>query len=77
MPSHEHQHDSDYEENSLTLLGAVSMGTSVMIGAGILALTGQHRRDAHRGADDLPGPGALLPEGRDCLPTATLTPFRY
>jgi len=37
------QHDSSdqYKENSLTLLGAVSMGTGVMIGAGILALTGQ------------------------------------
>lgn len=34
-------HDSDYEKNSLSLLGAVSMGTGVMIGAGIFALTGQ------------------------------------
>lgn len=33
--------DSDYEKNSLTLIGAVSMGTGVMIGAGIFALTGQ------------------------------------
>lgn len=37
--------DSDrsakYEENSLTLVGAVAMGTGVMIGAGIFALTGQ------------------------------------
>ena len=32
---------SDYEKNSLTLLDAVAMGTGVMIGAGILALTGQ------------------------------------
>jgi len=32
---------SEYKENSLTLVGAVSMGTGVMIGAGILALTGQ------------------------------------
>jgi len=32
---------SDYEKGSLTLLGAVSMGTGVMIGAGIFALTGQ------------------------------------
>lgn len=31
----------DYKANSLTLLGAVSMGTGVMIGAGIFALTGQ------------------------------------
>ena len=30
-----------YEAGSLTLLGAVSMGTGVMIGAGIFALTGQ------------------------------------
>lgn len=30
-----------YKANSLTLVGAVSMGTGVMIGAGILALTGQ------------------------------------
>lgn len=32
---------SHYEKNSLTLWGAVSMGTGVMIGAGIFALTGQ------------------------------------
>ena len=31
----------DYEENSLTLTGSVAMGTGVMIGAGIFALTGQ------------------------------------
>lgn len=31
----------DYKENSLSLVGAVSMGTGVMIGAGIFALTGQ------------------------------------
>ncbi len=31
----------EYEANSLTLIGAVSMGTGVMIGAGIFALTGQ------------------------------------
>ena len=30
-----------YEKNSLSLTGAVSMGTGVMIGAGIFALTGQ------------------------------------
>ncbi len=30
-----------YEKNSLSLLGAVAMGTGVMIGAGIFALTGQ------------------------------------
>lgn len=33
--------DGGYEADSLTLLGAVSMGTGVMIGAGIFALTGQ------------------------------------
>ncbi len=32
---------SDYQANSISLLGAVSMGTGVMIGAGIFALTGQ------------------------------------
>ena len=32
---------NDYKKNSLTLIGAVSMGTGVMIGAGIFALTGQ------------------------------------
>lgn len=31
----------EYEANSLSLIGAVSMGTGVMIGAGIFALTGQ------------------------------------
>jgi len=30
-----------YKANSLTLIGAVAMGTGVMIGAGIFALTGQ------------------------------------
>ena len=30
-----------YKENSITLTGAVAMGTGVMIGAGIFALTGQ------------------------------------
>ncbi|WP_194756616.1 APC family permease [Aliidiomarina indica] len=39
--SHEHSHDTNYKENSLSLWGAVSLGTGVMIGAGILALTGQ------------------------------------
>ena len=41
----EHQHGADrsakYEANSLSLTGAVAMGTGVMIGAGIFALTGQ------------------------------------
>jgi len=32
---------NEYEANSLSLIGAVSMGTGVMIGAGIFALTGQ------------------------------------
>lgn len=32
---------SDFEKNSITLVGAVAMGTGVMIGAGIFALTGQ------------------------------------
>lgn len=32
---------NEYKANSLTLTGAVSMGTGVMIGAGIFALTGQ------------------------------------
>lgn len=32
---------SQYKENSLSLIGAVSMGIGVMIGAGIFALTGQ------------------------------------
>ncbi len=33
--------DAHYNEGSLTLTGAVAMGTGVMIGAGIFALTGQ------------------------------------
>ncbi len=32
---------AQYKANSLTLIGAVAMGTGVMIGAGIFALTGQ------------------------------------
>jgi amino acid transporter len=32
---------SEYEAGSLSLIGAVSMGTGVMVGAGIFALTGQ------------------------------------
>lgn len=36
-----HQHTAHYKKNSLTLIGAVSLGTGVMIGAGIFALTGQ------------------------------------
>jgi len=41
-------HKTDYKKNSLTLLGAVSMGTGVMIGAGIFALTGQIAELAHQ-----------------------------
>ncbi len=37
----QHNKKPQYKKNSLTLVGAVSMGTGVMIGAGILALTGQ------------------------------------
>ena len=40
----EHMHNdraTNYKKNSMSLVGAVSMGTGVMIGAGILALTGQ------------------------------------
>ena len=37
MNEHEHSNRKD----SLSLWGAVSMGTGVMIGAGIFALTGQ------------------------------------
>lgn len=40
MAEHEHKND-DYEKDSLSLFGAVSMGTGVMIGAGLFALTGQ------------------------------------
>ncbi|EQB39125.1 hypothetical protein M947_08160 [Sulfurimonas hongkongensis] len=38
--AHDHK-GSDYKKNSVSLFGAVAMGTNVMIGAGILALTGQ------------------------------------
>jgi amino acid transporter len=43
MTDHTHKDDrsSQYKKDSLTLWGAVSMGTGVMIGAGIFALTGQ------------------------------------
>ena len=36
-----HGSQTDYKKNSLSLAGAVSMGTAVIIGAGIFALTGQ------------------------------------
>lgn len=35
------QTNSEYESGSLSLLGTIAMGTGVMIGAGIFALTGQ------------------------------------
>lgn len=42
MHNDQHRHRaSDYKKGSLTLTGAVAMGTGVMIGAGIFALTGQ------------------------------------
>ena len=44
MTDHSHgdsDRSSKYEKDSLTLWGAISMGTGVMIGAGIFALTGQ------------------------------------
>lgn len=36
-----HSHLSEYQKGSLTLTGSVALGTGVMIGAGIFALTGQ------------------------------------
>ena len=41
MQHEESSTGSQYEENSLSLAGSVAMGTGVMIGAGIFALTGQ------------------------------------
>lgn len=43
ISSHHNHNDraTQYKKNSLTVVGTVSMGTGVMIGAGILALTGQ------------------------------------
>lgn len=42
MAEHGHEHGhQDYQKGSLSLWGAVSLGTGVMIGAGIFALTGQ------------------------------------
>jgi amino acid transporter len=39
---HDHEDKkSHYQKDSLTLVGAVALGTGVMIGAGIFALTGQ------------------------------------
>jgi amino acid transporter len=37
----DHSHATHYKKGSLSLYGAVAMGTGVMIGAGIFALTGQ------------------------------------
>lgn len=41
MANSSNNRSAQYEEGSLTLTGAVAMGTGVMIGAGIFALTGQ------------------------------------
>ncbi len=41
MDMKEHNRQPEYASNSLSLIGAVSLGTGVMIGAGIFALTGQ------------------------------------
>jgi len=42
MAEHDHEHGHQgYQKGSLSLWGAVSLGTGVMIGAGIFALTGQ------------------------------------
>lgn len=44
MSDSHHAHDdrrADYESGSLSLAGTIAMGTGVMIGAGIFALTGQ------------------------------------
>ncbi|SLN62392.1 APC family permease [Oceanibacterium hippocampi] len=40
-PNDDNSQSSRYARDSLTLVGAISMGTGVMIGAGIFALTGQ------------------------------------
>ncbi|MBL83540.1 MAG: amino acid permease, partial [Marinobacter sp.] len=39
--SREQDRTTRYQEGSLTLTGTVMLGTGVMIGAGIFALTGQ------------------------------------
>lgn len=41
-----HDRSSEYQKDSLSLRGAVAMGTGVMIGAGIFALTGQMAEQA-------------------------------
>ena len=40
-PKDKHDRTSKYQADSLSLIGAVALGTGVMIGAGIFALTGQ------------------------------------
>lgn len=44
--SNSNSKSSHYEEDSLSLTGSVAMGTGVMIGAGIFALTGQVAKQA-------------------------------
>ncbi len=56
-------HDDQYREGSLSLMGAVAMGTGVMIGAGVFALTGQIAEQA----------GALFPYA--FLAAAVVTAF--
>ena len=48
-----HQHKSNYKEGSLSLIGAVAMGTGVMIGAGIFPgdLVLVHRQPTARSGD--------------------------
>jgi amino acid transporter len=41
MDHSQHNRSAKYQENSLTLVGAIAMGTAVIIGAGIFAITGQ------------------------------------
>lgn len=48
MPEHNHDRTPRYAAGSLSLTGAVAMGTGVMIGAGIFALTGQLAEHAGR-----------------------------
>lgn len=50
--------DDQYRKNGLSLIGAVAMGTGVMIGAGVFALTGQYpvfERSPHPGLDGVWG----------------------
>jgi amino acid transporter len=41
MQTKEKSNTSEYKKNTLSLVGAVALGTGVMVGAGIFALTGQ------------------------------------